>query len=310
MSKQSTNTIVMVQPYHFGFNEQTAASNPYQHTPLQLHKKEKSIQNKAQREFNEMVAILRKNGITVLILSKKLRSITPDAIFPNNWFSHHQNNTLVLYPMLAANRRKERQSEALIRLLKKERIKKPNIIDLTEFENKGLFLESTGSMVLDRIHNVAFAMNSPRTTKEVFTSWCDVMQYEGVYIDSTDHHKNEVYHTNLIMSLGTKFAVICSEVIENSRERNKVLQKLKQLKKEIIEISLKQAFHFCGNILELKTADNKTIIIMSETAFAAFTKKQIKQLETYGKIITLSIPTIEKIGGGGVRCMVAEIYPQ
>jgi len=308
MNKQSTDSIIMVKPYHFGYNEQTATSNPYQHTPSELHKNEKSVQTKAMQEFNDMVDKLSKNGIRVLILSKEPHSITPDSIFPNNWFSYHQNNSLVIYPMLAVNRRKERQPEALIQILEKEGFKKPQIIDLTKFEDNGMYLESTGSMVLDRKNNVAFAMQSPRTSKDVFTTWCDAMQYEGVYIESTDHHANEVYHTNLIMSLGTKFAVICSEVIEDKSEREFVLQKLRQLKRVIIEITLKQAYQFCGNILELKTANNKTIIIMSETAKTAFTKIQIATLETYGKILTFSIPTIEKIGGGGVRCMVAEIF--
>lgn len=300
----------MVQPDHFGFNSQTATTNPYQHKPGELHKKVNEIQSNALKEFSEMVEKLRVNGIEVIVLQSRPDVVTPDSIFPNNWFSHHQNNTLVVYPMMTLNRRDERQTKTLVTTLKSAGIKDPEIIDLTGYEEKGLILESTGSMVMDRVNKVAFAMQSPRTLEFVFKEWCRIMKYEGVYIGSTDHHKNEVYHTNLIMSIGTKFAVICSEVIEDEQEKKKVFRKLEKLGKDILKISLTQVHHFCGNILELRTKNNETIIIMSDTARDAFTKVQLALLENYGRIVTFSIPIIEKVGGGGVRCMVAEIFPQ
>ncbi len=306
--KQSADTIVMVSPDHFGFNPQTAATNPYMHTPESMHKSAQDIRNLALKEFDQMVAVLRAKGIDVLVLPSRSDVVTPDAVFPNNWFSHHEDGRLVLYPMLTPNRRQERQCDALVELLRSAQIEHPAIVDLSVSEEQGLILESTGSMVLDRVHKVVFAMASPRTNEELFQKWCTQMGYEGIYIKTPKSHRNEVYHTNLLMSIGTEFAVVCLEVIENETEQKHVREKLESLDKDLIEISLEQVYSYCGNILEVRSKSGQTYIVMSKTAESVFTVDQREHLEKYGEIIRLDIPVIEEVGGGGVRCMMAEIF--
>ncbi len=301
--------MVMVRPDHFGFNAQTASTNPFQHTPQAIHKSGKEIRDAALEESATMIRTLRANGIDVLVIPSRSDVITPDAIFPNNWFSHHHDGKLVLYPMLTPIRRLERQKDALVELLRQAGIKKPEIIDLTHDEEKGMVLEATGSMILDRVHKVAFAMASARTVQEEFEKWCESMGYEGLYIHTPVHHLKDVYHTNMDMCVGSEFVVVCLEVIGDKKEKKKLLQKIKDLGKECIEISLEQVYLFCGNILELVSKDGEKIILMSETAHRTFTGDQIKRLEQYGRIVAVDIALIEEVGGGGVRCMVAEVFP-
>jgi len=308
MADQSTSTIIMVEPEHFGFNEQTAKTNPFQHIPNQLHKNTKEIRTLALSEFAEMVKKLRQTGITVYLLPSNTKVSTPDAVFPNNWFSHHADDKLIFYPIQTPLRRHERQKDALLAIISKTS-KTPKIIDLTQDEKKELFLESTGSMIFDRVHKVAFAMASPRTVKEEFEKWCKLMNYEGVFIQSTSKHVKEVYHTNINMCIGSEFAVVCLDVIGNKKEKEIPRKKLESLGKEIIEISLDQVFHFCGNILELSSKSGEKLIVMSTTAQKAFTPEQLNRLEKYGSIVSFAIPTIEAVGGGGVRCMIGEIFP-
>ena len=308
MPKQSTSTIVMVSPDHFGFNPQTAETNPFMHTPETMHLDAHEILDTAKREFNNMVDVLRLHGITVLILPSRSDKLTPDAVFPNNWFSHHEDGKLVLYPMLTPNRRLERQTDPLRALLESAGLKDQEVIDLTHDEEKNHILESTGSMVLDRVHKVSFAMASPRTVQEEFEKWCKVMDYEGVYLTTPKSHRQEVYHTNLEMCIGSDFAVVCLEVLEDVKEQAHLRSKLESLGKDVIEISLEQVYGFCGNVLELQSSAGEKFILMSETAHKAFTKEQLDRLGKYVKPIVIPIPTIEEIGGGGVRCMVAEIF--
>lgn len=308
MIKQSTNTVVMVRPDHFGFNPQTAETNPFMHDPENSHETAHDIRVQAQKEFDEMVAVLRKHKIKVILLPTREDAMTPDAVFPNNWFSHHQNGKLVLYPMLTPNRRLERQQNLLVSLLQQHSIVVNDVIDLTSNEETDTILESTGSMVLDRVSKVAFAMASPRTNEVLFRKWCKTMGYEGVYIVTPKSHFKEVYHTNLLMSIGTSFAVVCLDVIEDDAVKQQVKDLLHDLGKEVIEISLDQVYSFCGNILEVQSTTGDKKIVMSDTAKEAFTMKQLEQLEMHGEIVAVSIPTIEKIGGGGVRCMMAEVF--
>ncbi|HWY78807.1 MAG TPA: arginine deiminase-related protein [Candidatus Sulfotelmatobacter sp.] len=308
MLQQSTSHIIMVRPDHFGFNSQTAKTNPFQHIPTTVHKSAAEIRHAAIGEFTKMVEELKQHGIEVSLLPSRLDVTTPDAVFPNNWFSSHHDGKLIIYPILTQNRRSERQIEVLLTLLQQMGVANYEVIDLTKDEENGLFLESTGSMIFDRVHKVAFAMASPRTIKKEFEKWCSLMGYEGVFIQSTEKHTKAVYHTNINMSIGSEFAIVCFEVIEDKAEREKVLNKLEGLGKEVISISFEQVYQFCGNILELSTKSGEKIIIMSETARKAFTQEQRHHLEKYGTIVSFSIPTIEEIGGGGVRCMVAEIF--
>ena len=297
----------MVSPNHFGFNPQTAESNVFQH---QVSESEINIQKKALEEFNSAAETLKKNHINVLILPSREDAITPDAVFPNNWFSHHSGGKLVIYPMRAPNRRAERQPQKLKTLLEQNNVKVSEITDLTSDENNGHVLEGTGSLVLDRENKIAFAMESPRTAKEEFNKWCHIMSYEGILFHAYDKEGFAIYHTNVTMSIGREYAVICLDSIKDADEKKVVEEKLKSLGKEIIELSVEQIYKYCGNTLQVSSTDGSSKIIMSKTAFEGFTQNQLEKLQKYGQIITLDIPTIENVGGGSARCMLAEVFLQ
>ncbi len=303
---QLTNTVVMISPDQFGFNTETAVTNTFQIRPQNVDFSQ--IRNKAMEEFSEMSIVLRREEIRVLVLSSRKDVVTPDAVFPNNWFSTHENGLVVLYPMLTPNRRAERQVGALQTLLQSQGFKVNNIFDLTQSEKKGDILEGTGSMVLEREKKVAFTMMSPRTTKKTFLSFCQKLQYKPVFFHAYDKTSVSVYHTNVLMSIGDAFAVICLDSIKDRKEKEQVIKELNLLKKEIIEISLEQMYAFCGNILQLISVKGKRKIVLSLSAFNAFTKNQKTHLSNYGELIPVTIPTIEKIGGGSARCMLAEIF--
>jgi hypothetical protein len=308
MAKQSTSCVVMTPPDHFGFNPQTANTNPFQHTPKVVDKSPEEICTTALQEFQAMVKKLEDHGISVLILPSRTDEKTPDAVFPNNWFSTHEDGKIVFYPLLTSNRRLERQKEMLLDLLKLVGITQPEIIDLTLDEEKNLILESTGSMILDREHKLAFAMASPRTIQKEFEKWCKLMNYDGIFIKSSKKYEKEVYHTNINMCIGTEFVVICMDVVATEKEKNALRQKFKSLGKDCIEISLDQVYNFCGNILELQSKNGEKFLAMSETAYQAFSRVQRERLGKYARLLQFAIPTIEEIGGGGVRCMLGEIF--
>ena len=295
----------MVKPTYFGFNAQTAKTNVFQHKitgPLDKTRKE------ASKEFKEMVRELRSNGIDILVLPSRKDVATPDAVFPNNWFSSHEDKIIVLYPMLTPSRRAERQPERLVALLKTAHIEKPKIIDLTKDEKKLNVLEGTGSLVLDREHSVAFAMESQRTSKAEFEKWCRIMKYKGVFFHAYDAKNFPVYHTNIIMTVGRKFAVVCLDAIKSGKEREVVRSRLEGLGKHVIPITMKQMYSFCGNLIQLISADGAPRIVLSAVALSAFTEAQKRELKGYGKLVVVNIPTIEKVGGGSARCMIAEIF--
>ncbi len=306
-NSQTTSTLVMVSPNHFGFNAQTAGSNIFQH---QISASDSDIQQKALLEFNNSVEILKASGINVLILDSRQDVITPDSIFPNNWFSHHSDGRLVVYPMLAPNRRLERQTQNLEELLKSNGARLTETLNLASDENQGHILEGTGSLVLDRENKVAFAMESPRTTKEEFDKWCNLMNYDGIFFHAYDKNGFPIYHTNVTMSIGKEYAVICLDSITDVREREEVQERLASLDKEIIALTRDQIYNYCGNTLQLQSTDNTPKIVMSKTAFNGFNPDQIKSLKKFGEIIELDIPTIETIGGGSARCMLAEVFLQ
>lgn len=307
MNSQLTNTVVMVSPNHFGFNPQTAGSNIFQH---QISASDQDIQQKALLEFNNSVSLLKTSGINVLVLNSPQEVITPDSIFPNNWFSHHSGGRLVIYPMLAPNRRLERQTQNLEELLKSSGVKLTETINLAPDENQSHILEGTGSLVLDRANKVAFAMESPRTTKEEFDKWCDLMSYEGIFFHAYDKNGFPIYHTNVTMSIGKEYAVICLDSIIDSKEKELVKNKVISLGKEIIVLTKDQIYNYCGNTLQLISTNNTPKIVMSKTAASGFNPDQLNALKKYGEIIELDIPTIETVGGGSARCMLAEVFLQ
>lgn len=295
----------MVTPSTFGFDVQTFATDPFEHVPRYS---EKVTRNEALRQFRRMVKRLRSNGIRVLILQSRNDVITPDAVFPNNWFSSHARGRLVIYPMLAPVRRAERRIGKLGTLLKSAGIKKQKIIDLTADEKKLQVLEGTGSLVLDREHHVAFALASQRTSEAEFRKWCKLMGYRGVFFHAYMKKRFPIYHTNIVMCIGKDFAVVCLAAIRSKKTKERIKKELKNLGKQVIPITLKQLYSFCGNLIQLVSTDGETRIVLSRTADEAFTKMQKKELKNHGKFVIVDIPTIEKVGGGSARCMIAEVF--
>lgn len=309
MSQQITNRIVMIRPDHFGFNPQTAESNDWQHIP----EDEIVTRKRALKEFSTMVSTLQKNKIDVAVLSSRTDVVTPDAVFPNNWFSVHesakQTSKIVLYPMLTPNRRAERQLGNLQAALKMIGIKDCEVIDMSGDEETGKILEGTGSLVLDRKNKIAYALESPRTIKTEFDTWCKEMGYTGVFFQAKNTvTNNPIYHTNVAMCIGDGFAVLCSDAITTTTEREMVKNSLRE-HGELIEISLEQLNQFAGNIIQLMSFKGEPKIVMSQNAFVAFTDSQKQILQKYGELVVVAIPTIELVGGGSARCMIAEVFP-
>nr|WP_231876102.1 arginine deiminase-related protein [Mucilaginibacter sp. L294] len=302
MTQQSTNNLLMIRPVAFGFNTQTAESNAFQNRDDD----QQAVQQKAVQEFDGFVKVLRDNGVNVTVINDTPEPHTPDSIFPNNWVSFHDNGDIFLYPMQAENRRLERR-EDIIRQLE-EGFKANHVIDLSRFEAKSQFLEGTGSMVLDRENKIAYACLSPRTNAEVLKAFCDYTGYTAVTFGAFDQNQQAIYHTNVLMAIGSKFAVICLDSIINSSEKEKVINSLKSSGKEIIDISFDQMNHFAGNMLEVKNNDGETLVVMSQAAFNSLTVEQKITLEKYGKLVYADINTIETNGGGSARCMMAEVH--
>jgi len=301
---QLTSTIVMVSPDQFGFNPETAKTNVFQNRPND----EKQTRDRALEEFKTMVKTLQANNIVVNVLNSRSDVITPDAVFPNNWFSSHEEGIVVLYPLLAKNRRLERQEDKLYTVLGLHGIAHPTVIDFTHKENEGLILEGTGSLVLDRVHRIAYAMGSPRTTKKLFNDWCNTMRYEGIFFHAYDINNLPIYHTNVVMSVGEEFAVLCAEAIRDKSECSRIQTRLEKSGKLIISLTPAQICAFCGNILQVKSTAGVKKIVMSKNAYEGFSKSQKKILSRFGELVVVDISTIEKVGGGSARCMMAELW--
>lgn len=303
MNNQVTDRIVMVRPVQFKFNAETAVNNHYQH---QDNKNLEEVQKKALDEFDNFVKQLRSKGVTVEIIDDTLDPSTPDSIFPNNWFSTHQNGKVVLYPMYAQNRRMElvKFKDRLLEIAKKEGTQ---VIDYSDRAEKNIFLEGTGSIVLDRINKKAYCSLSPRSDKNLFEEFCKDVGFKPVTFTSYQDG-NKIYHTNVMMGIGENKAVICLDCITDKAERENVVKELKDGNKEIVEISLDQVKHFLGNVLEVKGKDGKRYIVISKTAYDSMTEDQIKRVEKDTEIICADVSTIEYYGGGSVRCMLGEIF--
>ena len=302
MNSQSTNKIFLVEPVAFGYNAETAKNNYFQQRD---NAPGSEIHSKALTEFNNFAMKLREYNIDVKIFKDTVVPLTPDSIFPNNWILFHADKTIALYPMFAKNRRLERRSDII------ESFEYERIVDYSVFEKNNLYLEGTGSMILDRVNKIAYAALSERTSKELFMQFCADFSYEAIYFNSFHTVINQrlpIYHTNVMMSVADKYAVVCLECIDDEYERKMVVDKLNETKIEIIEISEKQVQCFAGNMLQLRNAENEKLLVMSQCAFDSLTPTQITKLKTYNEFIVASIPTIEKYGGGSVRCMIAEIF--
>ncbi|MEX8546265.1 MAG: citrulline utilization hydrolase CtlX [Mucilaginibacter sp.] len=294
-----TAHILMVRPINFAFNEQTAASNAFQKLSEQTE-----VQQKALQEFDVFVEVLRENGVDVTVLNDTPEPHTPDSIFPNNWVSFHEDGSVFLYPMQAENRRLERKVFYAI----KEAFETKQVYDLSYFEDQDKFLEGTGSMVLDRENKLAYACISPRTAIEVIDEFCKISGYQSVLFHAKDEAGKAIYHTNVLMCIGDRFAVICLDSIADDTEKEAVKEALQQSGKEVVEISFAQMNAFAGNMLQLQSKAGESLLVMSRTAFSSLTKVQIETLERYCKLIHSPLNTIESNGGGSARCMMAEVF--
>lgn len=305
---QITNTIMMVRPANFRANEQTAVNNYYQKSPENMS--EELLLSAAQREFDAFVEKLRKEGINVVVIEGVEETDTPDAHFPNNWVSFHQDGTVALYPMFAENRRLERREDVLD-VLEEKGFNIENIIDYSSAEKENFFLEGTGSLLLDRVHKKAYCALSPRADEELFIEFCEDFEYTPVIFTANQTLEGKrvpIYHTNVMMCLGEDFAVICLDSIDDKKERKNVLSHLKEDGKEIIAITEEQVTQFAGNMLQVVNNNNKRYIVMSSAAYKSLTSEQIINLEKHGTLLYSDINLIETCGGGSARCMMAEIF--
>ena len=305
---QASNNILMIRPVAFRMNEQTAVNNYYQ--KVLDNTLPATVQAKALAEFDGFVKKLRNVGVNVVVVEDTIEPSTPDSIFPNNWISFHHNATVGLYPMFAPNRRLERREDVLD-VLEEKGFEIKNTIDYTSAEAENLFLEGTGSLVLDRVNRKAYCALSPRADEDLIIEFCEDFEYTPVIFTAYQTVENKrlpIYHTNVIMCVAPQFAVVCLDCIDDKKERNNLIKHLKEDGKEIIAISEEQVCNFAGNMLSVLGANDKEYIVMSESAYKSLKSKQIESLEKYASILYSNADTIEACGGGSVRCMMAEIY--
>ncbi len=304
--QQTTNTILMIRPKNIRANEQTASNNYYQ---KELNA-DSSTQVQAQFEFDTYVNKLKAVGVNVIVYKKDDDLDTPDAHFPNNWISFHDNGNVALYPMYAKNRRLERR-ESVLEFIESHGFKIENIIDYTSAEAEELFLEGTGSIILDRVHKNAYCALSPRSDENLFIEFCEDFDYNPIVFtanQTVDGKREPIYHTNVMMCIAETFAVICLESIDDKKERKNVVKYLKSSGKQIIEITETQVAQFAGNMLQVQGANDKRYLVMSQAAYNSLTSEQIKMIEAHCAIISSPIATIEACGGGSVRCLMAEMF--
>ncbi|MBK7306461.1 MAG: amidinotransferase [Chitinophagaceae bacterium] len=297
---QHTSHLLMIQPVNFGFNTETAVNNTFQKNMGG------DVQQQALQEFTDFVAVLRKNKIDVTVVKDSLHPATPDSIFPNNWISFHADGRIFLYPMFAVNRRLERKTA--VQEAVKSNFSFTEIIDLTGSENDGLFLEGTGSMVLDRENKIAYACLSPRTDEKLLNEFCKLIDYNPITFKAIDNTGVDIYHTNVMMCIAKTFAVVCLESVTVHEDKAKLIGSLIKTNKEIVDISLQQLNHYAGNMLQVINEEGELMLIMSTQAYQSLTNAQIEILQKHNRIIHSSLNTIETAGGGSARCMMAEVF--
>ena len=303
---QYTSNILMIRPASFRMNEETAVNNYFQ-SETQLDPR--MVVGAAQREFDEFVALLRANGVNVIVVEDIKENDTPDALFPNNWISMHKEGKVGLYPMFAENRRRERR-EDILDVLEENGFEISEVIDYSSAEEEEVFLEGTGSLILDRENGIAYCALSDRANEELLIEFCEDFEYTpiifGAY-QSAENKRLPIYHTNVMMCVADRFAVICLDSIDDKKERKAVKEQLKSNGKTIVAITEKQMHEFAGNMLQVK-ATNGPVLVMSDRAYRSLQPDQIKTLESFGPIIHPKLDIIETCGGGSARCMMAEIF--
>ena len=298
----------MIRPVSFRMNEQTAVNNYYQKVIDGLMPATANV--KAQREFDTLVEKLRAVGVKVVVVDDSLDSDTPDSIFPNNWISFHESGDVVLYPMFAENRRLERREDVL-EVLEDSGFQIIDIMDYTSAEEDNIFLEGTGSIVLDRANEIAYCALSPRADEELFIEFCEDFEYNPIIFEAyqtVEGERKYIYHTNVMMCVGETFAIICADCIDDKSERKMVLESLKKSGKEVILITEEQVNNFAGNMLQVRGANDELFTVMSSSAYQSLKKDQINRIEKHSKIIHSSLDVIEACGGGSARCMMAEVF--
>ena len=303
--KQITKNILMIEPVSFNYNAETALNNYFQKNDANFSKPQ--IQKKALEEFNNFVKLLRSKQVNVHVIKDTIHPLTPDSIFPNNWISFHSNGEVLIYPMFANNRRLERRTEIIEQLQNEYFVSE--VKSLVHYEDKSIFLEGTGSMILDRTNKICYASISLRTNKSIVLDFCDQLNYKPILFNSfqdVDGKRLPIYHTNVMMCVASDFAIVCLDAIDSQDEKNSVINSLITTNKEIIQISELQANKFAGNMLQVQ--GDKKYLIMSESAFNILSEKQIQKIESYCSILYSDLKTIEKFGGGSARCMMAEIF--
>lgn len=306
--KQITDTILMIRPVAFRMNEQTAVNNYYQKVMDSLLPE--TVNAKAQQEFDAFVEKLKSVGVNVVVVDDTTDTDTPDSIFPNNWVSFHENGDVALYPMFAENRRNERR-EDILDMLEDQGFLIENIVDYTSAEEDDIFLEGTGSIVLDRANHKAYCALSPRADEELLIEYCEDFEYTPIIFEAyqtVNGDRKLIYHTNVMMCIGETFAVICADCIDDKKERKMILDNLKEDGKEIILLTEAQLNNFAGNMLQVTNANGKSYLVMSDSARQVLTNDQVAKIEKHTEILNANLDTIEACGGGSARCMMAEIF--
>ena len=305
---QITNTVLMIRPVQFRLNEQTSVNNYYQKDPENTLPE--AVNKMAVKEFDGMVKKLKKVGIQVIVVKDTKEFDTPDSIFPNNWISFHANGTIGLYPMFAKNRRLERK-ESVLEAVEAQGFVVKNVIDYTAAEADNLFLEGTGSILLDRVNNKAYCAISDRADEELFIEFCEDFEYTPVVFSAyqtVNGKREKIYHTNVMMCIGDRFAVVCLASIDDKKERKSLIKHLQDDGKKVIEISEEQVNSFAGNMLQLKGSEDASYLVMSESALNSLRPAQVQLIESYTTIVSSPLDTIESCGGGSARCMMAEVF--
>lgn len=306
--RQTTNTIVMIRPVAFRMNEQTAVNNYYQKVLNDLTPE--TVNFKAQQEFDHFVEKLKNVGVNVIVIQDTKQPDTPDSVFPNNWISFHETGDVVLYPMFAENRRLERREDVLD-ILEEAGFEITEVMDYTSAEEDNVFLEGTGSILLDREFNKAYCALSPRADEELFIEFCEDFDMSPVIFEAfqtVNGERKHIYHTNVMMCIAETFAVICADCIDDKQERKMVLENLKSDGKELIFITEDQVNNFAGNMLQVRGANDKRYLVMSDSAYHSLTKEQLAKIEKHTEILHASLDCIEACGGGSARCMMAEVF--
>lgn len=296
----------MIEPVAFRYNEETAVNNYYQ-KHLETFSQEE-VQMKALKEFNKFVLKLEQQGVHVHVVQDTLIPDTPDSIFPNNWVSFHQDGRVALYPMCAENRRLERRPD-ILDILRKKNFNISSIVDFSNFESEQIFLEGTGSMILDRENKLCYAAISIRTDIEIAHKFCTEFDYKPIFFEANQSHNGKrlpIYHTNVMMCVADRYAVVCLDTLDNPKERKELEESFVKTGKEIIEISEEQKLRFAGNMLQVQ--GNEAFLVMSSSAYDSLNENQIERIQAYNPIIHSSLDTIEACGGGSARCMMAEVF--